>query len=113
MTEIKITLHRINGKVVYRAPEHKDVKAERVIPDEIVQEVAKSSHLTSASKATGVTKFDRAVALYKSAEDKSRKAIIALFVKELQMTPAGASTYQYTVKKQIDAEAIASAMRTK
>lgn len=45
------------------------------------------------------SKLAQALDLYKHSKDKSRKHIIELFVKELKMTPAGASTYQATCKK--------------
>jgi hypothetical protein len=45
------------------------------------------------------TKLERAHAIYKANADKSRKEIIQLFVTELNMTPAGASTYHAQCKK--------------
>ena len=48
-----------------------------------------------------VNKTTQAIALYKKAADKSRKAMIELFVKELNMTPAGAATYVSIVKKKV------------
>jgi len=48
-----------------------------------------------------VNKTTQAIALYKKAADMSRKAMIELFVKELNMTPAGAATYVSIVKKKV------------
>jgi len=50
-------------------------------------------------KEKKVTKASRARVLYADAVDKSRKAMIALFTKELDMSPSAASTYFYTCKK--------------
>lgn len=44
------------------------------------------------------SKMDKARALYAAAEDKSRKAMIELFNKELGLSAAAASTYFYSVK---------------
>lgn len=53
-----------------------------------------------APRAAGAeTKAARAAALYAASEDKSRATMIKLFVAELGMTPAGASTYHYNLSK--------------
>lgn len=44
------------------------------------------------------SKMDKARVLYAAAEDKSRKAMIELFNKELGLSTAAASTYFYAVK---------------
>lgn len=45
------------------------------------------------------SKADRASAIYQSADDKSRSAIVNRFINELEMTAAGAQTYFYNCKK--------------
>ena len=45
------------------------------------------------------TKMERATSIYLNNQDLSRKDVIALFVAQLEMTPAGASTYYQTIKK--------------
>lgn len=49
------------------------------------------------------SKLEQAHLLFKDATDKDRKAIIALFQEKLTMTPAGAQTYYYLVKKGVTA----------
>lgn len=51
-----------------------------------------------APKAAKVTKMDQARELYAAATDKSRKAMIEVFNKELGLSAAAASTYFYSVK---------------
>lgn len=51
-----------------------------------------------APKAVKVTKMDQARELYAAATDKSRKAMIEVFNKELGLSAAAASTYFYSVK---------------
>jgi hypothetical protein len=48
--------------------------------------------------AKATSKMARARELYEAAEDKSRKAMIEVFGKELGLSVAGASTYYYNVK---------------
>lgn len=49
-------------------------------------------------KEKAVTKMSRAHEMYAAAEDKSRKAMIALFVDELGLSKVAASTYYYNCK---------------
>lgn len=51
----------------------------------------------AVAKREGPTKADRARALFAEAPDKSRAAIIKLFMEQLEMSKAGATTYYYTV----------------
>lgn len=53
----------------------------------------------SSNKKKGWKK-EAAIKMYREAEDKSRKNIIALFMSELDMSKQGASTYQQMVKKE-------------
>lgn len=45
------------------------------------------------------TKLERAVVLYRNMKDATRQKLIKAFVEELDMTPAGASTYAAKVRK--------------
>lgn len=90
----KVTLHGVG------APKLKPYQAE------VVEQIKKMETITIAVPAKvhapeHGSKLERAVELYKQATDKSRKAIIELFVKELGMTPAGASTYQNKCKHMV------------
>lgn len=58
----------------------------------------KPAKAPKAPKEAKVTKMDRARELYAAASDKSRKAMIDVFGKELGLSAAAASTYYYTVK---------------
>lgn len=49
-------------------------------------------------KAKAESKMDKARAIYAAAEDKSRKAMLEAFNKELGLSKAAASTYFYTIK---------------
>lgn len=51
-----------------------------------------------APKGSGMSKKERSVALYKQHEGKARKELIDIFVKELGLTPPGASTYVHNCK---------------
>lgn len=51
-----------------------------------------------APKGSGLSKKERSVALYKEHAGKSRKELIDIFVKELGLTPPGASTYVHNCK---------------
>ena len=59
---------------------------------------AKTPKAAKAPKAQKESKMDKARDLYQAASDKSRKAMIEVFGKELGMSKAAASTYFYTVK---------------
>ena len=79
-----------------------DVIYNKVVYDKInkVEEVCKGEvQEIKPSKTKGESKSTKAKALYIETEDKSRKGIIALFVKELGMSEAGASTYYFNCKK--------------
>lgn len=60
--------------------------------------VAKAPKQPKAAAPKKVTKMDQARELYAAASDKSRKAMIEVFGKELGLSTAAASTYFYTVK---------------
>ena len=51
-----------------------------------------------APKGSGMSKKDRSVALYKQHAGKPRKELIDIFVRELGLTPPGASTYVHNCK---------------
>lgn len=49
--------------------------------------------------AKGETKLDKAKALFKANVKLSRENMIGLFMEQLQMTKAGATTYYYSAQK--------------
>lgn len=51
------------------------------------------------AKAKSHSKLDQARELFHSSTDKSRKAIIQLFVDKIGLSPAAASTYYYSAQK--------------
>lgn len=57
-----------------------------------------SKKVAKPAKVKTESKMDRARQLYNSATDKSRKAMLEVFNKELGLSKAAASTYFYTVK---------------
>lgn len=59
---------------------------------------AKTAKPKKETPVKAESKMSKARALYESAQDKSRKAMIEMFGKELGMSVAAASTYFYTVK---------------
>ncbi len=59
---------------------------------------AKVAKPSKVVEPKGTSKRELAQKLFNASTDKSRAAIIDLFVKELGMTKAGASTYFYSVK---------------
>lgn len=105
----------------YSAEEARDILVQKypdaeddidfVIENPIEVEVAPVQELTKAVKAkvekkaekktrakqTG-SKMDQARQMYAAAEDKSRKAMMELFMSELGLGKAAASTYYYSVK---------------
>jgi len=58
----------------------------------------KAPKVVAPAAPKAATKADRARELYAAATDKSRGAMIDLFVRELGMSKSGASTYFYNVK---------------
>lgn len=58
----------------------------------------KAPKVAKPAKVKTETKMDKARALYEAASDKSRKAMIELFGKELGMSAAASSTYFYNIK---------------
>lgn len=92
-SHIEIKVHRLNGRVISGTP---------VAQQEVVEQPKQvAAPVVSAGQPKSGTKLEQALVIYKNLTDKSRKNVIATFVKELNMTPAGASTYQYTCKKQL------------
>jgi len=62
--------------------------------------VAQPTAPKQKAKATKTgTKLERAVVIYRQMKDATRKELIEAFVKQLDMTPAGASTYAAQVRK--------------
>lgn len=89
-TEFRTTIVEM-GKVAHVIEPGADLKAA------VKQKTAKVKAVaTDESKAP--SKVDRARQLYADATDKSRAAVIAVFMAELGMSKAAASTYYYNVK---------------
>lgn len=65
------------------------------IPDKIIKSI--EPHTPKEVKVG--SKLERAVAIVKANPNASRKELITMFVEQLSMTPAGASTYVYNAKK--------------
>ena len=90
-------------------PIDKDTKVERATEEEynIVVVVKEEQHQRIHSSKPG-TKMEHAVELYKELYQQNnntqpkRSTVISLFITELGMTPAGASTYQQTIKAQFN-----------
>ena len=62
--------------------------------------VSKTTNPSPIKVAKSGTKAERAVDLYKSlGENPSKESVIELFIRELNMTKAGATTYFYATKK--------------
>jgi len=61
----------------------------------------KAARKAPAAREKGPSKIDRAREIAATVEDPSRKNLIAAFVEQLGMTPAGASTYAQTVRKEM------------
>lgn len=55
--------------------------------------------VTTTVAAKSGTKFERAVDIYRNMKDNTRQKLIKAFVDQLEMTPAGASTYAAKVRK--------------
>lgn len=92
---IVITVHRLNGKVV--SGNVADIVVEKPAAFAPAEEQVVDTEPKSG------TKLEQAHAIYKSLEDKSRGNVIKIFMANLSMTKAGASTYQYLCKKQFGA----------
>lgn len=64
-------------------------------PEVVVREV----EAPAPKQVKAGTKLEQAVAIFKANQKATRQELIAAFVKQLGMTPAGASTYANQVKK--------------
>lgn len=110
-----IKVYRINGKVVWTEGESiEELKKLIDVPPTTIAHTTTHTQIPSVVAQPKVevkaeqpkvgqsgTKLERAKELYKANAEKSRKEIIELFVKELNMTPAGASTYHAQCKKSL------------
>jgi hypothetical protein len=74
-------------------------KAKRVA--KVTDKVAKKGSVPAKMKAkrSGVTKLDQAKALFQANGSMGRDFVVALFMEQLSMSKAGASTYWYSVSK--------------
>lgn len=69
------------------------------IVDQTAHVAVDENHIRQQQGRTKVgSKMDRAVELFYKHPDHSRKQMIQLFVEEIGMTPAGASTYYQSIK---------------
>lgn len=55
--------------------------------------------ITPKTRKGGETKQERSMALYLANKDKTNQEIVAIFMKELDMSKPGATTYVYNCKK--------------
>ena len=99
----QIKVYRINDKVVWTDGDGIE-KLEKLLNREIKPEPKKVQPAPTPvieqpkpQQPQNGTKLERAKALFDAT--KSRKEMIAIFVAELNMTPAGASTYHAQCKK--------------
>ena len=90
--EMKAEAYRKAGKPLPGAP-----RAPRAQPAPAM--AAKKAPTSHKRPKAGVTKKDRAEALYRGAKGQARPDIIALFMSQLDMTAAGAATYYANCKK--------------
>jgi hypothetical protein len=67
----------------------------------VTDKVTKKGKVAVKAKraSKGETKLDQAKALFKANGFKGREFMVALFMTELNMTKAGATTYWYSAKK--------------
>lgn len=91
---VEIPAADIKAAIKAKTAKAKPVKAAKPVRAPKVK--TKAPKAPKASK--GPSKMDRARTLYAVATDKSRKAMIELFGRELGLGQAAASTYYYTVK---------------
>ena len=80
--------------------------ASETAPIEVIDGVitpASTAQSTGRGKRSGPSKKDQCIALFNKDgnKDKARKELIEIFVKELGLTPAGASTYVHNCQKAI------------
>lgn len=69
-----------------------------VVPEGFESEGFVPTRKQRAPKGSGMSKKERSVALYKQHAGKPRKELVDIFVKELGLTPPGASTYVHNCK---------------
>lgn len=79
------------------------------VEKKVKKEKATVTHTVKSKKRSGPSKKDAAIVLYESLISKdgrlpSRKVVIDAFIDKLDMTVAGASTYEYTVRKIVQAK---------
>ena len=109
LTDTIVVLNTTEGRMGVRLEDGKFTKTRKFdLPD--VQPVVKPKARKTKSKKTGAakrpsgqpregSKLAQAIEIAKSLETVDRKTLIAAFVDQLGMTPAGASTYASNVKK--------------
>lgn len=85
-------------------PEDKERRASKKAAKtvtKVTDKVAKKGSVPAkmSAKRSGETKLDKAKALFKANVKLSRENMIGLFMEQLQMTKAGATTYYYNAQK--------------
>ena len=70
----------------------------RIVPKPEIREIDEASVRAAQGRTKVGSKMDRAIEVFYANPEATRKQVIALFVSELGMTPAGASTYYQTIK---------------
>lgn len=83
----------------YLANPHLDPEAKQIVLPEGEEFVPDRKH--RAPRGSGQSKKERCIAVYNKYKDKTRKELIPIFVAELGLTPAGASTYVHNCQKGI------------
>jgi len=99
-TAVDITEKELND---LEKKQTKSVKIKKVVDIKI----PKKSTEPKVKKVKGESKKDKAVAIYKEMMDQNegkhpaRKDVIKRFMDEVNLSSAGASTYQYNIKKEL------------
>jgi hypothetical protein len=89
------------GKPYPGFPEDIERRAAKKAAKTVTKVTTKSPKAPVKAKRTrgGETKLDKAKALFKANSKLSRENMIGLFMEQLQMSKAGATTYIYNCKK--------------
>lgn len=70
-----------------------------IAQNELNEESSSSVAPKRVPRGSGGSKKDRCLFMYNAAEDKTPKVIIEMFMKELDLSKAGATTYEYNCRK--------------
>lgn len=86
-------------ETVVEAAKRKQQQFQKAKPAKAAKVAKKAAKTPVTRTARADSKMSRARELFAKQKDQSRKAVIAVFVKELGLSPVAASTYFYTCKK--------------